>query len=46
MELLRLPVYILRYFVFVSLGCIVMISLGINAPESDINPPQNVERKY
>ena len=40
-------IYPLRYLVFVSLGCIVLFGMNNCVPEmSDINPPQNVEKKY
>jgi len=46
MGLLGLPWLVLRYCVFVSLGCFVMFGVTHCVPEqSDINPPQNV-RKY
>ena len=39
-------IYPLRYLVFVSLGCIVLFGMNNCVPEmSDINPPQNVEKK-
>ena len=46
MGLLRLPLIFLRFFVFISLGTLVL-SLSNCAPESNSNnPPQSVEKYY